>query len=1315
MKKRVATKALLITLILLLSFPAALIQAKGAESEAGKTMLKSAIPIGKLKLPASQFPQHFNGEKKEAAKKSGLKAKSPAQVEKRDGKAGSAKSLNADKTIKPQNHVPPSASANKIVVIVQLQQDPLAVQKAKAAKGEIKSFSVAKSQLEKEQATFSAAVKKLGASPRTRYSEVFNGFSLLIPANQVEKLLTLPGVKAIYPNHRVYAAPLKSITPNMDESAPFIGAGRYWAQGFEGAGVKVGVIDTGVDYRHPSLQGAYQGGYDFVDDDSDPMETPPDPNNPDAATEHGTHVSGTILGRGDPAHPDGPTGWVRGVAPGADLYAYRVLGPGGSGSEEDVISAVEQSVLDGMDVINLSLGSDANDQYAADSIALNNAMLAGVVVVTSNGNSGPDEYTTGSPAAAQMAISVGASTPPLSVPAISASGLQLIYASLMTYSPELGELVGSDLQVAPAGLGTPADFEGKDFQGKVALIQRGSISFKEKSENAKAAGAVAAVVYNNAPGNFGGTLGEPGEYIPTMSISLEEGTALANQYAQAGSLSIRFSIEFQQDLMADFSSRGPALPGLSLKPDITAPGVAIRSSIPSWNGDYAEAYADMQGTSMASPHVAGSAALLLDQHPSLHPFDVKGLLTNHATEIADLSDVRYSVLAQGAGRVNLENTLEAKAIALVEEESDAVRDGVSTAYETGSLSFGRLNAGSVAEKSVTVKNLGDAASTYSLSFQWFGAEGGSLTPSVSAVEVPSGGQSSFTVHLSVPEGTPDGKYEGELRLEGDGERLHLPLLFYVGQVELPNVVSEIAVDPLLFSPNGDSAADTTDVQFKVNSANDYLSLDAFDENGNWVGVIAEEEGGLAPGSYAITGWDGTVSDYEQGFALEDGLYFIVPYWGDATGYYPIEAEASPFVVDRAAPVSQMNDPAITVENGTGTLSGRIVDDLLVGLFGDYSAIGVSALYPANGGMAQADGRIDDRGNFRITVPIHPGENTFEIYVYDAAMNGTMEPAHQVSYTQQEQAGPVALSVYASPDAVNQGDSFDIGVRFSPAEDLYSAQFSLTYDSRLAKGSIDVSPELASYQAEHGDSSLIVHESVYDLPDGMVRSDYVISLAGDFSGFTGSGTLATFHFSGDTPGTYPFSLSNARILNSQGEDLPLGAMNPASVVIRSSGGGGEDQYAITGNIAAEAFGEGVDYSETWYEGSDGTHKVTVEAVDGNGNVAGVGTVAPDGSYRIVAPQGRYTVRVVVPGHFGDAAQVNLTSEQRLNFGPLHAGDVNGDGVIDLADLQQAAKAFGKEKGSGWQNARISAADLNRDGSIDLLDISFIFNRYGERKE
>lgn len=900
-------------------------------------------------------------------------------------------------TIKPQNYVPSSDSTEPIEVIAELKTDPVSVYQVKAKKGLKKSGAVHQSELSAEQADFAAALAKINAKPKRQYKHVFNGYSLKIPANQVDSLLTLPGVKAIYPNIEYKVSPMDSITPNMDESAPFMGSDLYWDLGLDGAGIKVGVLDTGIDYHHPSLASAYKGGYDFVDDDSDPMETLPDPDDPEAATDHGTHVSGTIAGRGDPLNPDSGTGWVRGVAYGSDIYAYRVLGPGGTGSTEDVIAAIERSVLDDMDVINLSLGSSVNDQYDATSIALNNVMLGGVVAVTSNGNDGPDSYTVGSPATADMAISVGASSPPLNVPTIQADGVEKVFASIMTFSPELGDLKGQALNLVFTGLGTPEDFEGKDLTGKAALISRGSISFAEKSLNAQAAGAVAVIIYNNEPGNFGGTLGTEGDYVPTMSISQEDGLALKAQTDTAESYPFTFGIELEQDLMGEFSSVGPTLPGLAIKPDISAPGVAIRSSVPAFDGNYEDAYADLQGTSMASPHIAGAAALLLQKDGSMDPFEVKSLLMNNALQLSDREGQRYSHMEQGAGRADLEHTIEAKAVAMVEQATTAVPSLESMPYFTGSISFGQKDAGALDKRTITVKDIAGAASSYTITSTWHGSSAGSITAIQDNVSVNAGSSTQFDITLQVDQNAADGRYEGVIVLTeaGGGHTLQVPFAVYVGEADIPDAISNVALDPLFFSPNGDGMTDTTDIAFKVNLASSYFSLDVYDAvTSQWKGTIAEAGDGIDPGSYKIEAWDGIVTNDAGSAPLEEGFYVIIPWAGDDTAAVPLEEQASSFVIDVNAPVSKLANPAVTAQNGIGMITGHIESDFMIDLFGDYSAIGVAALY-YDKGWVQADGVIAPDGSFSVPIPLKPGLKPVEVYVYDIANNGVLEPAYTV--------------------------------------------------------------------------------------------------------------------------------------------------------------------------------------------------------------------------------------------------------------------------------------------------------------------------------
>ncbi|MFD1138193.1 S8 family serine peptidase [Paenibacillus urinalis] len=1309
-RRRLMSLSVVSTLFLSTVFPAVV---SGAEAT-NRKFDPSLFNLDESKLNSQMNGVTLNSSKKQAAlnntdqsTNTGSKIESYTQ---------SDNSERASSVITPQNYVPESDSTSTISVIVELSEEPIALYESKSSQNLNSGNNDQRSLIQKQQQSFASAAKRLNATLKTPYSVVFNGYAVDIRADRVESLLAIPGVKAVYPDSEMKATPINSITPNMDESAPFIGSDTFWDIGYDGAGIKVGVLDTGIDYEHPSLADAYKGGYDFIDNDDDPYETPPDPNDPEAATDHGTHVSGTIAGRGNPLDPESGTGWVRGVAYGADIYAYRVLGPGGSGPTSGVIAAIEQSVEDDMDIINLSLGSEMNNEFDPASVALNNAALAGVVAVVANGNSGPDDYTLGSPGAAEIPISVGASTPPLNVPTVDGEGLLTSYGSLMTFSPDLSTLDGETIEVVYAGLGTTDETEAVDLTGKVALIQRGSISFTEKSVNAQAAGAVAAIIYNNEPGNFGGTLGVPGDYIPTLSISLEDGTALKSKIEATPGYEITFGIDLQQDLMADFSSRGPALPKYGIKPDISAPGVAIRSSIPAYGGDYSEAYADFQGTSMATPHVAGAAALLLDKDASLTLSEIKGLMTNNALKLSDLDGNRYEHNIQGAGRLDLESTLEAKAVALVQEETTAVESGEETPYETGLLSYGILDGGSTSTKTIEVSDVVGEGSSYSVSTEWYGTPPGTLSVSESSISVPVNGEASIDVTIAMSNGIADGNYEGELILtEAGGHQLKIPVYVYVGEpVEIP-VVSDVAVDPQFFSPNEDELYDYTDVYFSVNAGNEKIALDILNPNGKWLGSIDESNGEMEPGDYWIQQWDGTIINGPNIIKLEDGIYFAS---GSALingGWIEYLDEAYPFVLDTAAPVSTLDDPQITVEGDVGTIRGQIESDLMVDALGNYSGIGVEAGYLVDGEWDYAIGSISDNGEFTIEVPIVEGQNDFEVYVYDYTGNGFIEPSHLVSYESDGEEpgeptpGEISLTVDPSADEVGVNESFNLDIDFSEVEDLYSAQFSLTYDEDLVKGTTAPSVVLATYQEEQNPGvTPYVYEETTALGNGLAKTDYVITLVGLESGYTGEGALASFNFAGVSEGEYDFELSNVRALNSTSADIAVGDITGASVTVTSDPSPG--QYSITGSIDAEAFADGVDYSETWYQGADGVHKVVVEAVDSNGSVAGVGTVRADGTYTIEVPEGTYTVRVVVPGHITETAGVTVDGNETLNFGPLTAGDVNNDGAVNLVDLQLTAKEFGKTKGSAWTNAKASAADINRDSAVDLLDISYIIGNY-----
>ncbi|PMC37585.1 peptidase S8 [Bacillus sp. UMB0899] len=467
------------------------------------------------------------------------------------------------------------------------------------------------------------------------YHHVFHGFSIEGPVKELNKIKENQAV--------IHSSPIVSYASQINESVPFIGGEEVRGlfdsgdHRLTGEGVKVAVIDTGIDYEHPDLHRNYAGGYDVIDGDEDPMETS---NARGQGTIHGTHVAGIIAANGK----------LRGMAPEAEIYVYRALGPGGMGTSDQVIAAIDRAIKDKVDIINLSLGNNVNGPDWPTSLALNRAVEAGIVAVTSSGNSGPEFWTVGSPGTSSMAITVGASSPPIYLPYLSVAGLkkEIPIHSLQGAKP--WELKSLD-EIEYVGLGREEDFN-ESIKGKIALIERGKIPFTEKVLNAKKHGAKAALIFNNMKGNFAGSLEIPLDFA-AASISKEDGLAIKKRIKQ--NPSIRTIYKKEEDKLADFSSRGPVTTTWAIKPDVVAPGVAIDSTVP-------DGYLSLHGTSMAAPHVAGACALIKQAHPDWTPAQIKASLMNTATTLLDNKGGKLAPNQQGAGRINVKQAIEAEVL-----------------------------------------------------------------------------------------------------------------------------------------------------------------------------------------------------------------------------------------------------------------------------------------------------------------------------------------------------------------------------------------------------------------------------------------------------------------------------------------------------------------------------------------------------------------------------------------------------------------------------------------------------------------------------
>ncbi|GEN89555.1 S8 family serine peptidase [Oceanobacillus sojae] len=471
------------------------------------------------------------------------------------------------------------------------------------------------------------------------YDIVFKGLAVEGKAEQLAGLGSIEQIKAFHQNQTYQALPFQADNADVIEKMDPSKSKAYDLNetSYTGKGVKVGIIDTGIDYNHPDLEKNYQGGYDLVDFDDEPMETTPEEG---PATSHGTHVAGIIAGDGD----------MKGVAPDAEIYAYRALGPGGTGSTVQVLAAMEKAIEDEVDIINLSLGNDVNVPDYPTSIAVNRASELGIIVVIANGNSGPDAWTVGSPATADRSVSVGASTTPQKNP--------VLIDTFEKKEISLVEAVG-----APAWeLNRSYQLEdmdnmeqGQSMHGKIALTRRKEIPFFELALQAESMGAEALIIYNSEPGPLQASVQNNRQpvNIPVGSIQKEEGEWLQSQINQ----STYFIDAAQKDnllTIAPFSSRGPVAVQWAIKPDISAPGAAVWSTVPG-------GYQAMDGTSMAAPHVAGAFAVLKEAHPNWTDKQLIGALKTTAQPFEE-KEHRLNATTQGMGLLQLEAAIDTSAI-----------------------------------------------------------------------------------------------------------------------------------------------------------------------------------------------------------------------------------------------------------------------------------------------------------------------------------------------------------------------------------------------------------------------------------------------------------------------------------------------------------------------------------------------------------------------------------------------------------------------------------------------------------------------------
>jgi len=613
-----------------------------------------------------------------------------------------------------------------------------------------------RAKMEERLGRFESRLKGLSPRivPRRRFTGLLNGISVQMPRGLASRIRSLPEVLSIIPNRRYY----KSLTRSNDlMNVPLawqFSGGRELA----GQGIKIGIIDTGIDHTHVMFddagfempQGYPLGDVDFTSGkvvvarvftknrDAPEDSTPRDRNG------HGTHVASCAAGNGNTLSP---LGLISGIAPQAQLGNYKVFTTEFT-TLEQIVAALEACVEDGMDVVNLSLGSEAyvNTVFDPEAIAIRNAINAGVVVVAAAGNSGAPE-TIGSPGQIPEVITVGSlanshdgsNSGPLDIAIMNvySNGRQIIGDEQVILGPDpdfysrplLGRFQIVDADTIDGGrYGSDSSgivcrsLPAGSAQDKWVLVQRGACLFSEKIDSVQQAGGWGALIYNNNGADEGPD--EPvrgpvvnGTEIPSYFISRNIGLAIKDALASSDVVEVEFYAAAPTERettpfdLSSFSSVGPSLDYV-IKPEISAIGQGSYAATQNdWPGERElnffeytsfdlSGFSFSSGTSFSSPRIAGVAALVRQANPSWKPADVKSAIVTSAERLPGLASL--SAMDRGGGHVNTAETMDLPVIvtpATVSWENVLIDDvttveriirlkNVSERFQSVSLSLG---------------------------------------------------------------------------------------------------------------------------------------------------------------------------------------------------------------------------------------------------------------------------------------------------------------------------------------------------------------------------------------------------------------------------------------------------------------------------------------------------------------------------------------------------------------------------------------------------------------------------------------------------
>ncbi len=656
-----------------------------------------------------------------------------------------------------------TTAAGRVEVVVQLSTPPLAASLAPDAlvtgglppAAEQQTLRAA---VTAEQDALAPALTDLGATELARLDLALNAVVVALDADQLDALASLPGVRSVrrVRDHVTAPAPSEATSP-LAEAADAVGARALRDAGVDGTGVRVAVLDSGIDYTHadfggPGTPAAYQscartgadaagvvpatatptgacaaafgpaapkvkGGVDLVGETWPQGERQPDPN-PIDREGHGTHVADILAGRtADGRHV--------GLAPGADLYAVKVCSAvstacSGIALLQGVDRALDPdgdgTVDDAVDIVNLSLGADYGTGGDDLSDALANANRLGVLVVASAGNGADHPYVVSAPSTSPAVLSVAeTATPaahavPITVQGAAITGIpegEIADAVPQAWAPSLPAALTAPAAVPAAPVGCSRNDFASFPPGAIAVTRRGGCDVSRKSDQARRAGAAALLVVDTAGGVAPTYSSGGGTPLPTFSINKTYGDQLLAA-AQSGAVTLTIDparTVSRAGTVVPSSSRGPALDGALVKPDLGAPG-AWRSAAAGTGGEDA----DFGGTSGAAPTVAGAAALLLQRIPTAAPRQIGAMLVSGADTTTralepDGGTSPAPVARVGGGELRVDRAAGADAVLRAEDA------GVGLTFGTVDVTAARA-----VTRRVVVTNLTADTRTYDVTF-----------------------------------------------------------------------------------------------------------------------------------------------------------------------------------------------------------------------------------------------------------------------------------------------------------------------------------------------------------------------------------------------------------------------------------------------------------------------------------------------------------------------------------------------------------------------------------------------------------------------